>query len=76
MGIFAVIYFRGLQNLTMRQYSTVCLHGHFRGDLFSQISLSCKNRESKLVLVNWYRQKFLINGQNINKSLLMYIYNY
>ena len=37
------IYFHGLQNLTMQGQYKICLHGHFHGNLFSQISLSQEN---------------------------------
>ena len=47
MGIFATIYFRGLQNCTEQEGRTVCLLGHFHGDLFSRILLSRENRENK-----------------------------
>ena len=47
MAIFTVIYFRGLQTLTMVEQCTVCLFCHFHGDLFSRFSLSRENREKK-----------------------------
>ena len=37
-------YFRGQQNLTMQKQCTVCLYGHFHGDLFLRISFSDKNK--------------------------------
>ena len=43
-GIFAAIYFRGLQNCTKQEQRTECLLGHFRGDLFSRIILSRENK--------------------------------
>ena len=33
----------------MLEQCNVCLYGHFRGDLFSQISLPHENRENKLI---------------------------
>ena len=47
MCIFAMIYFRGVQNCTKQEQSTVCLLGHFRGDLLLRILLSHENRENK-----------------------------
>ena len=41
MDLFAAIYFRGPQNLTMLEQCRVCPYGHFRGDFFS--------RENKLI---------------------------
>ena len=41
MDIFAAIYFLDLLNQSLQEQCTVCLNGHFRGDLFS--------RENKLV---------------------------
>ena len=39
----------------MQEQFTVCLYGHFRGDLFSLISLSCENRNNKLLTkINWF----------------------
>ena len=46
MGIFAMIYFRGLQNWAMQEKCKVCLHGHFRGNLFLRIFFSSEYREN------------------------------
>ena len=35
--------------MTMQELCTICLIGHFRGDLFSQISFSRENRENKSI---------------------------
>ena len=59
MGIFAAIYFRGLQNSTMQEKyrPTMCLFRYFRGDLCSRNYLSCEYRENKLVYSICFEQK-------------------
>ena len=49
MGIFAANYFCGLQNWTMQEQYKVCLYGHFRGNLFSQIRFSREYGKNKLI---------------------------
>ena len=44
MGIFAVIYFHGLQYWTMQEQCTICLFGHFQGDFFSRNAFSRENK--------------------------------